>query len=325
MSTFNENAVKRSPAGSSTGGQFAVKDHAEAAELDLDAGGGVAEMLQSDPPDTALLTFVDYDERFSDEEADMMLSGRTFELEDSVWEAFEERRQDATVEAAREWCREHGMDYDELDYEDQDIITDSVGEHDDSTPVDDLARNDPVRLIRAPMADRDQLDPDGKLYAPLDHLPVDHPEAVERFQGRVDAVLAQLSKHGVDSSDPKVVEAAESLVEEGPAYWHEAVHLDVIWASRVQEVAPAESGRTTLDFDGASVVLLDEANGSGMDAEIPGRLQLDLGENVDGQGVDPDRAPHLDATGSGYGWDEVAGVVVSAYRPERVDRTTTGS
>lgn len=81
--------------------------------------------------------------------------------------------------------------------------------------------------------------------------------------------------------------------------------------------APDAIGRQ-LNFTGAHIVLLDTAQGSGMDTLIPGPMTVS---------VSPGAPAHLDQALPGsderYGWDDTAGVHKPAYTPESLDSSWT--
>ncbi|MCC3299319.1 hypothetical protein [Arthrobacter caoxuetaonis] len=254
--------------------------------------------------DTYSLAFVQYDDRLRDDQVSRYLSGSYSEVEDEVNDLFTESVIDASTEQARDLLKEAGIDVDEVDTDKLDQLAEEIREKDDSDPMAGLVRNTPEKLMRLTLGQPGGTNTlyDGNVDG-----------AQEAREARI---AAMLNERGLDASSPEAKEAISSLVTEGPQYWHEGVDLDVVYFDDIRDstVFNADTGEVAsreIQFKDPYVVLLDRVNGSGYDARIPGMIKATATE---------ENPVKLDADDKyGYGWDETAGVVHSAYR------TDTGS
>lgn len=264
------------------------------------------------------LIYVAYDDQLTEAQINDYLAGDFQAVEESVDDAFGEHRYMRLHELAEEACDKHDIDFSSLSDEDQERIQEAIAEKDSSDPVNDLARNTHAQLMRAPLA--------ADIYQAFTEdekstLAYPSNDGYEQQQAGRAAVLARiLEQSDIDVSDSTVKEAIDDLVQNGPDTWHEGVSLDVIWYGDVKEAASAPWSSETmpvavdgrnLHFTGARIVLLDSWNGSGMDVELPGALNVR---------VTPEQPAVLDSSPAtdGYGWDDVAGVSKSAYRPAKM-------
>lgn len=250
--------------------------------------------------DTYALAFVQYDDKLRDDQVSRYLSGDYDTVQDEVSELFDESVIAASTEQARDLLKEAGIDEDEVDPDQLDQLAEVIRDKDDSDPFPALVRNTPEKLMRLTLGR-----PEGPgLY---DGLPDGVPEAREA------KIAEMLTARGLDVSSPEAREAISSLVNEGPQYWHEGVDLDVIYFDDIRDstVFNEETGTVAsrqIRFRDPHILLLDRVNGSGHDVQIPGTITATASE---------DNPVRLDADGSiGYGWDETAGVVHSAYRTD---------
>jgi hypothetical protein len=321
----------RQPEGIPTGGQFAPETRAEpdlsltAAAHPADAAGIIA--AGTEPLD---LRFVQYDDQLSKEQIGMILSGQWNDVEDDVDEnfgdhAYEEAVRIATAEL--ETAVQEGSfdrEWDELDPDEQDAARYAVYERDESDPLKDLLRNTRPQLMRTSLGQ-----PAGRLQDPrfasgrhLDH---------GGLQARQKAIEDVLKEAGVDTSAEGVKEAIDDLITEGPYDWHEGVQLDVIFYSDVADVVPStrsdsdpEAGKEkVLEFAKPHVLLIDKWNGSGYDTVLPTPLKKTLAKpSEDGSEVPPTGRVYLDDSGDGYSWDDVCGLVKSAYGGDGAPKTS---
>lgn len=277
----------------------------------------VVDSIKSGAYFTGDLVYVDRDDALTDEQQSAYLAGDWETFDNSVDESYSDRRYDRVNELAGDASEKLGLDWDELDDEEQDAIKEAMYDKDQSNPTPQLLRNTGSKLIRVPLASPYEiLAKKGDYDATRGSSSMNSDDPRGR-QARIDTVAAILKEHGVDTADATVIENLNELIDNGPYDWHEAVTLDVITYADLAEAsalphsdadAPGATGRN-LTFSGAHVVLLDPWNGSGHDVQIPGNL---------GVTVTPDKPAVLDRGGNGYGWDEVAGVVHSAYRPDDI-------
>ncbi|MGW8431569.1 hypothetical protein ACWGJ9_10800 [Curtobacterium citreum] len=266
------------------------------------------------------LTFVNYDDHLNEQQADAYLRGDDDSLYDSISDWVNEQSHDSAETFLRDFCQEHGADYDDFDIDEQLDLRTAVYDKDTSNPVRDLVRNTPDQLIRVPLVAGagSLLSPgeDGRWPDDVDPRFSFGGHSYEAIHGpRVKALEDALRGHGVTIT-PEVTEAVDDIVANGPAHWHEAVDLDVITYSPVDELQSGPTDGVSLNpgrkltFEGAEVVLIDRMNGSGYSARIPGTLTTT---------ITPERPAFLDSPSKsdrGYGWDDVAGVYKPAFRPD---------
>ncbi|MHA3724198.1 hypothetical protein ACXR2T_10000 [Leucobacter sp. HY1910] len=284
------------------------------------------------------LTYIDASDQLNSDQIDAYLADDTDDLTE-IEEQYYESTCDASERMAKEILEELGVE--DADTVDDDLIRELgeiVREHDESDIISDLARNTPPQLMRAPVSQEDFGDPDelrrwmasdenlygytrDELYNGSDERSADAREAY---------LTGYLRRAGV-SVDAFTVEDKENirtLATDGPYYWHEGVRLDVIWHGDIRDASATEEGRT-IRLGGAPehtrenpagrthLVLLDSVNGAGMDASISTPVTVTLTQ---------DRGAHLDSGGTayGYGWDDTAGVVKSAYGVGVADMSRAG-
>jgi hypothetical protein len=311
----------RQPKGIPTGGQFAATTHTEPdVTLGRDDAPGAAGIIAANTAPVSL-RFVDYDDRLTAEQMNMILAGAWTDAENDVDEnfsdnAFEEatRIAETEINAAFEGGR-YDREWDELESDEQDTARYAVEERDDSDPVKDLLRNTPDQLMRTSLGTPESLLKDRWAAAGsrLDG---------GGFEARQKAVSDLLAASGMDTSAEGVQDEIAALVNEGPYDWHEGVQLDVIWYGGVEDAVPTPrfespetEGQKVLEFAKPHVLLIDKWNGSGHEVVIPAPLKRTLTR----VGYDDQEAPqtgraYLDSDAGGYGWDAVAGVHKPAYK-----------
>lgn len=312
----------RQPKGIPTGGQFAAAAHAEP-DVTISASttyATAADVMETRSEHSELI-YVHYDDRLTTEQMDSILAGDWAAAEDSVFEAYEEHLESRAGEEARELvdaAYESGTfhcEYDELDFEEQQEAINAIREKDTSDPVRQLLRTTPDQLMRT------------RLGTPVDRLTDPSAARGSRLddgghQARAEAILGLLKDHGADPEAEGVREAVDELVNEGPYDWHEGVRLELIFTGNVEDVAaaPSDGGeevqRRQLTFTTPEVLLIDTMNGSGHEVNVPATLIKVLDQPAeDGSGISDDGRVMLDSHAPGYSWDDVAGVVHSAYKP----------
>lgn len=312
----------RQPEGIPTGGQFAPETRAEpdvalvSAAPAVDAAGIIA--AGTEP---VSLRFVQYDDQLSKEQIGMILSGQWNDAENDVDEAFSDSAYDETVRIATaelETAVEEGRfdrEWDELDSDEQDAVRYAIEERDDSDPVKDLLRNTPPQLMRTSLGQ-----PAARLqearFASWRHLDDGG------IQAREKAIEDILKEAGVDTSAEGVKEAVGELVVEAGGDWHEGTQIDVLWYGDVADAVPStrsdadpEAGKAkVLEFAKPHLLLIDKWNGSGYDTVLPTPLKKALAKPAeDGSEAPRTGRVYLDDSGDGYSWDDVCGLVKSAY------------
>ena len=303
-------------------GTFTEITHAEPA-LTLDQAGGPATaadiIAAGDGP--VSLRFVNYDDQLTKDQMSMILEGNWNDAENDVDEVFLENATDEAERIAKEEINaayEAGTfdrEWDDLDEDEKAEARYAVEARDDSDPVKDLLRTTPNQLLRTSLGN------------PLDLLSGAEGVYGERldddgFEARHNAVEGLLKEAGVDTSAEGVTAAIEELVTEGPYNWHSGVQLDVIFYGPIEDAVPAprsetdcpETASKVLEFARPHLLLIDKYNGSGYDTVLPASLKRTLvrpGE--DGSGVSQTGRVYLDDAAGGYSWDDVCGLVKSAY------------
>lgn len=321
----------RQPEGVPTGGQFAPDTHSEpdvalaGANQPADAAGIVA--AGTDP---VSLRFVQYDDQLTKEQIGMILSGQWNDAENDVDERFSDSAYDETVRIATEELEtavrvgRFDREWDELDTDEQDAVRYAIEERDDSDPVKDLLRNTRPQLMRTSLGQ-----PTGRLQDPRfasgRHLDDGG------LQARQKVIEDVLKEAGVDTSAEGVKEAIDDLVTEGPYDWHEGVQLDVLFYSDVADVVPStrsdsdpEAGKErVLEFAKPHLLLIDKWNGQGYDTVLPTPLKRTLAKPAeDGPEAPQTGRVYLDDSGDGYSWDDVCGLVKSAYGGDGAPKTS---
>lgn len=317
--TENQN---RQPEGIPTGGQFAATAHSDnvpalaTPEAPTDAAGIIAEGTYP-----VLLRFVDYDDKLTKEQIGMILSGAWNDAENDVEDRFSDHAYAEAVKVATEELEtavqegRFDREWDELDPDEQDAARYAVEERDDSEPVKDLLRNTPPQLMRTSLGN-----PSERLAEP--RWTSGHHQDNGGFEARHNAVEALLKESGMDTSAPGVTAAIEELITEGPYDWHEGVQLDVIFYSEIDDVVPStqfdndsDAGKEkVLEFPKPHILLIDKWNGSGHDVVVPAPLKRTLARPAeDGSEAPRTGRVYLDDSGDGYSWDDVCGLVKSAY------------
>ena len=251
------------------------------------------------------LDFVDYDEELSGKELAAFLSRDSADLED-MESQLHEARYEIRYEGARALIDELGGDKD-----DQDSI-DAIMELDTSDAVPSLLGHNGRELLRTPLATAGA---GGYLTGHERDLVYLNGDAYEQeVEDRVDTLEGILAEHTPEVTPKQRYELRE-LVENGPGSWHEEVRLDVIWNADMgmfrdgKGTIPPAYNTFDLDFEKANLVLIDPWNGSGHEISIDAPISI------------KDAEFEADSETNGYGWDEVCGLVKSAYNADPAVRT----
>lgn len=291
--------MKREPQGIPTGGQFATDARTEADVNLVREEYTAAEKAVTESLAYVDLAHVEQGDGLTNDQANRILRGEWNDVEDEIIDAHYDDMCDRADELAREAVEESGADWDDFDEDEQDRLREIVMEADTSDPLAAHLRHTRA-LVRVPVA--------GSLN--LAYLVGNHwMDNSEEDRGpREQAIATLLADAGVDTDDPGVKDAIEELVAEGPYAWTDSTRLDVLWHGGIEDVAVkprgAQDGTRTLSFTNPSVVLIDTTAGSGHEVTVPATVTSKLGGEV---------TPRLDEEEHGYGWDQTAGVVKSAY------------
>jgi hypothetical protein len=304
-------------------GTFTEMAHTEAAvKLGSEPGPASAADIIAAGTSPVSLRFVHYDDQLTKDQMTMILEGDWNGAENDVDEAFSEGASDEAgriAESEINAAHEEGAfdrEWDDLDEDEQNEARYAVEARDDSDPVKDLLRTTPPQLMRTSL---------GQPAALLSHpcwASGDRQDDTRGFEARRNAIEELLKKAGVDTDVEGVPEAIEDLVTEGPFNWHEGVQLDVIFYGPIEDSVPAPRSETdcpedaskVLEFAKPHVLLIDKYNGSGYDTVLPSPLKRTLVRPAeDGADVPQTGRVYLDDDAGGYSWDDVCGLVKSAY------------
>lgn len=262
------------------------------------------------------LAFVEQGDGFTPEQANAILEGDWEYAEEQVTEHHSDQVYSAAEEIARETAESLDLDWDDLSMDDQNEIVQEIMEMDESNPLDDHLTQHRAELVRIPVA------PQQNLSSLVGDAWVGNREGSSAKREKVISDL--LTGAGVDTSSAEVRQAISELVEEGPHDWSDSTRLDILWHGSIGDVAatPREdiglSGTRALSFSSPSVVLIDTQSGSGYETTIPGTVTTKIDSQTGAK-------PTLDHMSNGYGWNQTAGVVKSAYRGSVTSEWTPGS
>lgn len=253
------------------------------------------------------LGYVAYDDRLGDEQLTEVLDGKIDEVEDKIYDWFHENdhyavdeivKQVVPDEFERAALRRSGL---------IDELTGAIRERDDTDSLfKDLLRNTHSKLMRFHLGDPDA---DQDLEYASGSVAGDAGETnyIETNARR----LAEMA--GIDFAIDANAQAFRQMVAEQSWYGGQ---LYVIWYGDVDEVVKAAIDHAndlanevpprpfTIKWKDPEILLLDRYNGSGYGERVVGEVTATF---------ELDRIS-LDKDGRGYGWDEVAGVVHSAYK-----------
>jgi hypothetical protein len=317
MSTYDETLHPRGKNPDNVG-QYSPKDHAEPEGVELDVGSGESrhdlrvKALDGLEPsgERFYLAYTGPDEEMPDDLLRLAFSGDEVTYMEELGNRYLEADADDIDQAIARFDDEHGTDFTALDDadEDRERLRDYIWDHDDSDRERDLLRNVGPRLMRAPISGYGTLAGAETYWA----NPGDEKAWGRLVRNREKLLRQKLSAAGIDMLDEGNAEAVRDLVSEGPETWHEGVRLDVIWNGDVRDAIPGDVERV-LSFENPHVVLIDTLNGSGYDVVMSGWASMSVGARSGDEELPDARRVRLDDEEDGYGWDQTAGLVHSAY------------
>lgn len=268
-----------------------------------DAAANAAKHMES-PVWRPTVNYLSYDDELSDESADAYLSGddetldENTDWEDNNYEYVEELAQG--IVGRDEW--------DELDYDTQDELKDWVREHDDSNVLDGLINRTRGKLLQFPVTNDDDFG------VALSEASEEEDEG-ERRKAIEKVFEDALTGAGLEMNDTNREAIATLINENSLEFEHQASEqwkLRILSTDDVKEYgmsgsSPYRDAARDVELKNPYILLIDPWNGRGMDAKLDGTIT---------SRISPDAPVQLDSR-RGYGsWDEVAGVVKSAYRSE---------
>lgn len=244
------------------------------------------------------LTYVHYDSELTDEQTVNYLSG-DMEAFDEIHDAWSDNRSEGADQAVNDLLEEYGLERDDpsVDWE---ALREHVLENDDSDLEGGLIRNTRAQLMRTRL---------GHVYGEGTYSGHDD----ESYPAREKRIAEMLEAHGLKVETDEQREAINELVHNGPYDWHDGVRLEVIFQGDIRDATvwnkdAGEAQARKLTFKDPHILIIDTMSGSGYDVQLPGTITST---------VSPDNPAVLDKKpDAGYGWDEIAGVVHSAYKTD---------
>jgi hypothetical protein len=316
--TDNQN---RQPEGIPTGGQYAATPHSDQVpSLATPSGPPTAADIVAEGTQPVTLKFVDYDHELNQDQISMILEGRWNDAENDVDENFSDAAYEEAIRIAEEEINAahaagtFDREWDDLDEDEKDEARYAVEARDDSDPVKDLLRNTPSQLMRTSLGQ-----PTARL--PESRFSSGHHQDDGGFEARQKVISDLLEESGMDTSSNAVQETLQELVNNGPWDWHEGVQLDVIFYGDIADAVPntrfdndPDAGKAkVLEFSKPHILLIDKWNGSGHDVVVPAPLKRTLTVPDEGTETPQTGRVYLDDKAGGYSWDDVCGLVKSAY------------
>ncbi len=306
---MNDIIRKKNTGEPGNGGQFGHTAHAEA-DASLTEKSAAETIIDTIGDRKFDLIYVAYDDQLDEENIQRYLAGDLDGIYDEYFDMTMDARSDTAMLEARQLTEDAGLDWDDLDYVEQEEIRLAIEEHDESDPVPQLVRNTHNQLVRVPLL-TDVQQASSEWPTNLYH-PSASPDNDEVFNQRVAFLTAQLEAKGINASSNEAQTALRELVDNGPWVWHEMVDLDVIWYGDITNVAVGVGDDGViiprdLSFTNPEIVLIDRANGSGHEVTLPSTVRTRLTEEA------PAILDSPRGGGRGYGWDDVAGVHKPAF------------
>lgn len=248
------------------------------------------------------LGYLGYDDYHHEDYIDAQLSGDLLQLDDLA--DHDEIAWTETVEVRSfvdHELQQHGIDPDEATEEAlYDELMDAVTNSPAAVSLMELMEeNTPPQLMRMEVSDGENLTDANE-------------DAYYDDDAKVEVMKAKFAELGLDPNTEANAEAIETMVLNGPEYWHDGVSLDVIWSGKYTDAVPADSQKT-LTLKDPHFVLIDSFNGSGWEGQAEGTIKRTIGMRGEGVELPRSQRAYLDSRAGGYGWQSIAGVTPSAY------------
>lgn len=300
-------------------GKYTTKAHSEA-DTDLCLGAAPQPRLDSQGNDWGPafdafenpkrgqrieLGHVSYGDHHSHDHIDARLSGDLLkvdelrELQELDWIETVEVRSHVDHE-----LEELGIDPDEATDEAlYDDLMEAVSSSDAAVSIEQLLdENTPPQLMRMEVFDGESL---------TDH----NEDAYHDYGAQVEVIKAKFKELGLDPNTSENQAEIETMVANGPEYWHDGVSLDVIWSGPYTDAVPAGQDKV-LSFKDPNFILIDSFNGSGWHAQAQGTMSRTIGAHGEGESLTRKKRAYLDNRAGGYGWQSIAGVSSQSYPTE---------
>lgn len=245
-------------------------------------------------PETVELVFVQHDDGLTDEQIQKQLNG------EAPWD-------DADADEWQSEAAYYGAVAAIDEYVDPDDL--EILKSDTSSPIGKLDE------LRLEVQERDTSDAFADLLRHTDnkcfryYVGVDSSvtwqSSEEEIGENIDAIAKALGISGVDHEDMLRSWLAEG--QDGPVYvyWYGDVEQLVKAANNYDGSVEGTVKPQTITWTNPSLLVLNGLQGSGMDCDYPGTITLPFDRErlkLDAKGI-----------GNGYSWDDVAGIVRSAY------------
>ncbi|MEX5258002.1 hypothetical protein [Kocuria arenosa] len=246
-------------------------------------------------------------ERLDDDEINAVLAGNKFEAVDSIRDNYREYIDATQREAAEAACDEADVEWDELNWQDQQAIVQAVDSNSDAgyQLYKQLLSNTPSQLVRRRLDDHSKDDFTQRAY----EAGVVWGNTAD-YEVRERAVVEHLTGYGIDFTDERNREAVAEKVASGPHDLTDGVKLELISYNDVDDLAPDQEDKA-VTFTDPHVLLIDTMSGSGADAQLFGTMSVP----VPAAPEENDQTTfYTDSGAPGYGWDDVAGVHKPGYR-----------
>lgn len=280
-----------------------------AAHVELDSHDGYLSAVRSDVEDELTdaqveLVYVDYRDELTDKQVELLLDRDLVGLDDSIYEWGIECRDVSVNVILAEALHDLGhTDVSPWDLDPDGELRDLLFDLDGSDPIRDLAEHTSAPLVRQTLE---------RYVPPISGFA---PNADGRKAGHLARVLLQWFPHlGYRAA----ADLAHELAANGPWDWHESVRVDTLFrldlVSMYDSLLGEQDTQRALKYaDEVSVLLIDPWNGSGHEVTVPLPEPLVLP-------VDDAHPMYSDSGQAGYGWDEVCGLVTSAYEEAELVR-----
>jgi len=264
------------------------------------------------------LVGVQYDDNFNDnkEVINAFLGGDQDAISDFlIGIDSSDELMDSVIAVANDVLSKHGMNWNDLDDDEQDEIREEIQDKDTSDIYGGLLRNTSDQLVTYNIENvidalSKQLDFNNDDDADKRNFLTDGSQ--DNFDERVDFVEKYLDSLGFDLSGEDAQNNLRSLVANGNYDWHEGVQMGFTFSAGIQdlnigeydvETSTMKEEREITFTNTVNFGMIDRYNGSGWVEEFP----------VKANGVsftaDKGKPVELDSSTNGYGWGEIVGGV----------------
>lgn len=257
------------------------------------------------------LVYLDYRDELNEEYFSQYLLGDIEEINEQIYcNWYADTRYQGLIHEIQHALAELNIDYNLIDDDLKQELSAIIEQFDNQDILEELVNRSGNQLLRKTLSPSKTLELwDGpnseKVHASV-YLDG------ESGPARVEAIINYLIKENiVPEISEKNRDEITTMVNNGPEFLHEGVTLDLLWSGDPKEVAlnmTQDSRKVKLrKNESITLLLIDSWNGSGYEAtltDVPVTFEITKESPVF---LDHDKA-------HGYGWDEIAGIVHSAYQ-----------